>query len=606
MNPIRRQIHPETRIVDARKGIVDYVASDETLDSYKEIIRASGWRFTNFAKNAPFVDSHDYSTISKCLGRVIDFRVANGQLIERVQWAIDVPENELAQIGWKMTAANYIKAVSVGFFPTKFLTPNSGQAWTDALAELELTGDTEVRTIYTEQEQVELSACIIGANPNALAKARSDGIIGDGHLDRFPAIREAIRQRTGRTFSFPPATQTPTTDPMTNLHDIFARRSGVPPTSKAAFEKVENLRRDGTRDEIGRAVTQARIATALERRNAGLDPVEQYLEQPGMREFWNALARCLLKQPYPEEFAPVFKDLDLQATGPGAAWFLPQAMSDQIFDLLPIYGAFNFLGLRKLPKLFTKFPAVTGLPSAVFINSTAAPQAIPADTAFLGTSLLPQANQVASMLPISLQLFEDAAVDLGSVLARYFVQGLSSRVDYAAFQGNGVADASNGGMTGIMAAATVKTFNAAKSTVESLDRMDFLGVLSTIAPSALQRECRWFINPGFIPLLLRIAEGNGAYWTLKTPAETSDGTWSLVGFPVTWAAQMPAVDAPGQKFAAFLQPDSYLVGLSDEFAIGASDFYGWSTLQKVFRAYARVWCQLRDATGVATLTTAAH
>jgi HK97 family phage major capsid protein len=161
-------------------------------------------------------------------------------------------------------------------------------------------------------------------------------------------------------------------------------------------------------------------------------------------------------------------------------------------------------------------------------------------------------------------------------------------------------------MTGIMVDANIRTFSAnlGNTTFEQLDRMDFLGVLSTIAPAAMQRECRWFINPGFIPLLLKIAEGNGAYWTLKTPAETSDGTWSLVGFPVVWAAQMPAIDGPGQKFAAFVQPDSYLVGLAEEFSIGASDNAGWSTLQKVFRAYARVWCQTRGATGIATLTTA--
>jgi len=57
METLRRILHPETRIIDATKGIVDYVASDETIDSFKEIIRAAGWRFTNFAKNSPFVDS---------------------------------------------------------------------------------------------------------------------------------------------------------------------------------------------------------------------------------------------------------------------------------------------------------------------------------------------------------------------------------------------------------------------------------------------------------------------------------------------------------------------------------------------------------------------
>jgi hypothetical protein len=176
-------IHPEVRVVDAGRGLVDYIASDESLDSFREIIRAAGWRFTHFRKNAPFVDSHDYSTIGKCLGRVVDFRVEGAQLIERVQWAVDVPENQLAQIGWRMTEAGYLKAVSVGFLPVKYLTPNSGEAWAAQLRELGLPADAPVRTIYTEQEQVELSCCVVGANANALARAYRAGAIDDADLE---------------------------------------------------------------------------------------------------------------------------------------------------------------------------------------------------------------------------------------------------------------------------------------------------------------------------------------------------------------------------------------------------------------------------------------
>jgi phage portal protein BeeE len=205
---LRRLIHPEVRIVDARRGIVDYVASDETIDSYREVIRAAGWRFTHFSKNAPFVDSHDYSTIGKCLGRVIDFRVEGGQLIERVQWAIDVPENQLAQIGWKMTAAGYLKAVSVGFFPVKYVTPTSGEEWRRQLKELGLAADAPVRTIYTEQEQVELSCCVVGSNPNALAKALRAGAINRADIETLS--QEYSQRENGRAADCPaPAAPAP-------------------------------------------------------------------------------------------------------------------------------------------------------------------------------------------------------------------------------------------------------------------------------------------------------------------------------------------------------------------------------------------------------------
>lgn len=183
---LRRSLHTEVKVIDSKRGIVDYIASDETLDSYREVIRASGWRFDNFAKNAPFVDSHCYDSVDKLLGKVTDFRVKDGKLMETVQWAIDVPDNKLAQLGWKMTEAGYLKAVSVGFFPVKALTrwdPASKTDWLAQLQELGLTEETAPRCIYTEQQQIELSCCIIGANPNALARAYRAGAVSDQDID---------------------------------------------------------------------------------------------------------------------------------------------------------------------------------------------------------------------------------------------------------------------------------------------------------------------------------------------------------------------------------------------------------------------------------------
>src|SRR5581483_5974503 len=177
MHPLRRIIHPQVEILVSHAGLCSYIASDQSIDNFHEVIRADGWRFHHFARNAPFVDSHDYATIEKCVGKVIDFEVRQGRLIETVQWATDVPENKLAQLGWKMTEAGYLKAVSVGFLPVRTLTPSSGDAWREQLRELSLPADAPVRAIYTEQEQLELSACIVGANANALACAYHDGVL---------------------------------------------------------------------------------------------------------------------------------------------------------------------------------------------------------------------------------------------------------------------------------------------------------------------------------------------------------------------------------------------------------------------------------------------
>jgi hypothetical protein len=184
-NPVRRTIHPEVRVLDEKKGLVEYVASDESLDSYREVIRANGWRFDYFKKNAPVPDSHDYSTVEKLLGKVTDFEVRSRKLVETVQFAIDVPENKLAQLAWAMTKAGYLKAVSVGFVPEKMVTKwdQDKAAWMDEVKNLGYDDKTGPRVVYLQQQQIELSLCVIGANPNALAKSYKDGVINEGDLE---------------------------------------------------------------------------------------------------------------------------------------------------------------------------------------------------------------------------------------------------------------------------------------------------------------------------------------------------------------------------------------------------------------------------------------
>jgi len=207
MKQLKRTIFPEIRVLDAQGGLVEYVASDETLDHYREIIRADGWRFNHFSKNAPFVDSHDYSTIEKLLGSVVDFRIEGRKLIEVVKWEPEA--NPIAKIGWAMTQAGHLKAVSVGFLPTRQVTryDNNGADLARQIAELGLDAATAKRVscIYLEQEQIELSACIIGANPAALARSLKEfahsykeGVLTDGDIDLLADSISADKQATAR------------------------------------------------------------------------------------------------------------------------------------------------------------------------------------------------------------------------------------------------------------------------------------------------------------------------------------------------------------------------------------------------------------------------
>lgn len=182
---LSRTLAPEIRVLNAEKGLVEYIASDETLDSYSEIIRAAGWRFDQrFTSNPVFVDSHSYWGIRDVLGKVVEWKVDGKKLVEVVQWAIDVSENALARLGFEMTAKGYLKAVSVGFIPTRAIRREDAD-FTKCCDEmgLETSARDAVRRIFWEQQQIELSACVIGANPAALAKAYDDRSIERGLFD---------------------------------------------------------------------------------------------------------------------------------------------------------------------------------------------------------------------------------------------------------------------------------------------------------------------------------------------------------------------------------------------------------------------------------------
>jgi hypothetical protein len=260
-----RTINPEVKIISAEEGIVDYIASNETTDSYSEIVSAKGWRFTRFKKNAPFVDSHNYWSIEKLLGKVESFAVVGKSLVERVRWAKNVEENTLAKLGWKMTEGGFLKAVSVGFIPTRWVR-NGGEGWNDALKSIGLKPEEgeAIRFIYLEQEQIELSACIIGANPDALAKSYNEGFVKDDDLASVGFADEdmAFLKAAGS------ALERPDVDPLTR--SLVAREIGrITGRSKHSQEKQhdENTnppgKRAGGEEEERRAFERKQFLRSL-------------------------------------------------------------------------------------------------------------------------------------------------------------------------------------------------------------------------------------------------------------------------------------------------------------------------------------------------------
>lgn len=659
MKTLRRTIHPETRVLDTTTGLVEYIASDESLDSYNEVVKAAGARFDRFEKNAPFVDSHNYESIDCLLGKVVDFRVNNRRVVETVQWAVDVPSNLLAQKGFQMTAAGYLKAVSIGFIPIHYVSRlDSNQTeFNEAKKDLNVPADTEVNAIYLEWQQLELSACVIGANANAVAqieKAYQAGILSDADLNLFsaksPEFARAFEQRQHRPrgYSFPPATkaaarsdllaaigkinppaQTPSTMTKSEFSTQFDRLTGA---TKGMFENLELARRNGTASELERIFRQAVAAVAQEKQASYGNPIARYFEtNPERRFFWNGIARKVggcLRIGTPEYRAVeaafggttdyeemVRRQVETRAADGfnlqsplGSGLLLAVPVADEVYDLLLHYGAYKHLGLRKMVGQYTLFAQATGFPTAVFITPNQQGLAtIPTDTTLAGSPLSPVANTIACLILASREWLQDERVDLSEALFSMFIQGLAARIDYGAFQGNGNDDINNGMTTGIFQHPAIQAVGSVKGagSVGGLQRQDFLNVIGQVNAAALQRmdtqPPRWYINPLFIKLLLPLRDGVTSNYLLKSPADTG-GEWMLVGFPVTWATQAPATNAVGAKVAAFGNPDAYLVALHENFEITKSESGStFAANQAQFRALGRGQSLLRQASGFATL-----
>lgn len=649
MKTLRRTIHPVARVLDETKGIVEYIASNQTPDSYNEVIRADGWQFSRFQKNAPFVDSHNYQSIDCLLGKVIDFAVKGKNLVETVKWAIDVTENVLAQKGFAMTAAGYLKAVSVGFMPVTYCSKwdSDPSEYKEQCEELGIDPASNIRTIYTRQEQLELSACVIGANPDAVAnveKALRDGILKDSDIALFasrnPAFGREFEKRghRPRTYSFGRSTEPDeigrmmkalgdeTPEPQQNItskSDLLKDFDRIGLVTQRTFEGIESARRGGDENEIIRSVQRASKSLSGEYLASFGDPIERYLNAyPEQRYFWNGVIRMFGRRVHPFkhdslEYKAVQKAVSGIALNPAGnvtgslGWGLLFAIpvADELYDILLHYGQFKNLGLRKLVGQYTQYAEVTGYPNAIFITPQNQGQTnIPDDNLYSGTQIIPEANTIATIIKASLPWLQDEKVDFSNVIVAKIFMGLASRIDFGVFQGNGQDDQNNGMISGLFMNQNVPVFTTAagKNSIDTLEREDFINTIALVAPGALQRmqweSPRWYINPVFIPKLLMLKDGDGPKYLLKTPAETQ-GEWMLCGFPVTWAGQAPVITtANARGVIAFGNPSSYLVSLHEQFELtkaeGAAEF---ADVSARFRAIARGTGIMRDAKGFAML-----
>ena len=142
---------------------VTFVASDESVDRYGDIIRASGWDLSHFKNNPVLLFGHDSTVVP--IGKVSEIAVEGSRLIATAQFR-EEGKSEYADDVYNAIQEGMLNAVSVGFLPTK--APNYIWAADDPKHENWPTGYE-----FVGQELLELSVVPVPANAQALALARS-------------------------------------------------------------------------------------------------------------------------------------------------------------------------------------------------------------------------------------------------------------------------------------------------------------------------------------------------------------------------------------------------------------------------------------------------
>jgi len=121
----------------------------------------------SFKKNPVFLDSHNYSSIEKIIGKIDRAKVKDNKFQGDIIFNLDNPLGVLAR---NMVENGFLKATSIGFIPKDF----------------------DEKGNITKSEMLEVSAVSVPANPEALFVEKSIEVEGAEVPDKDPEVEEKV------------------------------------------------------------------------------------------------------------------------------------------------------------------------------------------------------------------------------------------------------------------------------------------------------------------------------------------------------------------------------------------------------------------------------
>ena len=383
--------------------------------------------------------------------------------------------------------------------------------------------------------------------------------------------------------------------------------------TKQALEEVTLLKKGANDTTASFATMQKKLAlldarVQQEVRSAFGNPLERLLNDEEKRTRLNAAIRQACCRGNKEQdpiyrngVAPVIKALGEDAS-PGST-LIDDRLANEIYDVLATYGVWNTFGVVRVGTQTTKFPVTTTRPTCNVILTEGG--TISADSAQAGSSVSCVIEVLATLILVSQQLLEDSEFDVAGLVLGQVAEAHANKLDHFCLTAAGVADATDGGMEGILTAGTVATAAAAQTT-EATDFEDWTRCVLNAASGIIDRPCKWWINPQHLIRALSVKDNNGRpifLTALEAPAAGSIG--SILGYPVVRSHVMPTTNAAASKVAAFGDPRAMVLGIRRDFTWGMSDDFKFDTLQRAFRGWNRAGSIIRAATGASYLQLAA-
>ena len=181
---------PEIRKIDEDSRTVEFVASDNSVDSYGTVIPVDKWDLTRFASNGIIGYMHDVYGDSwtksadpdDVIGKGVAF-VEDEKLIVRITFE-PADLNEKADKIFRKLQFGSLRAVSVGFRPTK--KGHMGD---------EERGEDPKVYYYAGQELLEVSVVNIPSNANALKRSIQEEEASREYEEKAeqPEVKDEVR-----------------------------------------------------------------------------------------------------------------------------------------------------------------------------------------------------------------------------------------------------------------------------------------------------------------------------------------------------------------------------------------------------------------------------